>query len=96
MRIPTNGEVGTWKIQVTSGVNQSTIEFKVISNLVEEMKINVEEGIKIPGFGQTFQIDIQTSQQASVIIEILDYDLEVIDTLNCNTTTEKRIHICRI
>ena len=93
LRIPTNGEVGTWKIQVTSGVNQSTIEFKVISNLVEDMKVNVEEGIKIPGFGQTFQIDIQTSQQASVIIEILDYNLEVIDTLNCNTTTE---HKCEI
>ena len=93
LRIPTNGIVGIWKIQVTSGVNQSTIEFDVISNLVEDMQINVEEGIKIPGFGQTFKIDILTSQKASVIIEILDYNLQVIDTLNCNTTTEYKCEV---
>ena len=93
LRIPTNGEVGTWQIQVTSGVNQSSIGFEVISNLVEEMKVSVEEGVKIPGFGQTFQINIQTSQQASVIIEILDYNLQVIDTLNCKTTTEYKCEI---
>tara|TARA_B100001142_G_scaffold280741_1_gene292138 strand:- start:80 stop:2248 length:2169 start_codon:yes stop_codon:yes gene_type:complete len=93
LRIPTNGIVGTWKILVTSGVNQSTIEFDVISNLVEDMQISVEEGIKIPGFGQTFKIDILTSQKASVIIEVLDYNLQVIDTLNCNTTTEYKCEV---
>ena len=93
LRIPTNGIVGIWKILVTSGVNQSTIEFDVISNLVEDMQISVEEGIKIPGFGQTFKIDILTSQKASVIIEILDNNLQVIDTLNCNTTTEYKCEV---
>ena len=93
LRIPTNGIVGTWKILVTSGVNQSTIEFDVISNLVEDMQISVEEGIKIPGFGQTFKIDILTSQKASVIIEVLDYNLQVIDTLNCTTTTEYKCEV---
>ena len=93
LRIPTNGIVGTWKILVTSGVNQSTIEFDVISNLVEDMQISVEEGIKIPGFGQTFKIDILTSQKASVIIEVLDYNLQVIDILNCTTTTEYKCEV---
>ena len=93
LRIPTNGIVGTWKIQVTSGVNQSTVEFNVISNLVEQMQISVEEGIKVPGFGQTFKINIQTSQKASVVIEILDNNLEVIDTLNCNATTEFKCEV---
>lgn len=93
LRIPTNGIVGTWKIQVTSGINQNTIEFEVITNLVKDMQISVEEGIKVPGFGQTFKIDIQTSQKASVVIEILDNDLEVIDTLNCNATTDFKCEV---
>jgi len=93
LKIPTDGEIGTWKIQVSSGVNQSTMEFDVFSNLVDEMKITVEENIKIPGFGQTFKIDIQASQKSSIVIEILDYNLELIDTLNCNTTAEYKCEI---
>jgi len=93
LKIPESGEIGLWKIQVSSGINQSTIELDVFSNLVEDMVITVEENIKIPGFGQTFKIDIQASQKSSIIIEILDYNLELIDTMNCNTTTEFKCEI---
>ena len=93
LKIPASGEIGIWKIKVSSGVNQSTIEFDVFSNLIDEMKIIVEENIKIPGFGQTFKIDIQASQKSSIIIEILDYNLELVDTMNCTTTTEYKCEI---
>ena len=93
LKIPTSGEIGIWKIKVSSGVNQSTIEFEVFSNLVDEMKIRIGEDIKIPGFGQTFKIDIQASQKSSIIIEILDYNLELVETMNCNTTTEYKCEI---
>ena len=69
------------------------MEFEVFSNLEDEMKIMVEENVKIPGFGQTFKIDIQASQKSSIIIEILDYNLELVDTMNCNTTTEYKCEI---
>jgi hypothetical protein len=93
LRIPEGGEIGIWKIQVSSGINQSTMEFEVFSNLEDEMKIMVEEDVKIPGFGQTFKIDIQASLKSSIIIEILDYNLEVIDKMNCNTTTDFKCEI---
>ena len=93
LRIPTDGMAGTWKIKVFSGSNQQTAEFEVFSNLVDDMKITIEKNIKIPGFGQTFKIDIQASHKTSIIIEILDQKLELMDTLSCNTTTEFKCEV---
>jgi len=93
LRIPTDGIAGTWKIKVFSGSNQQTAEFEVFSNLVDDMKVTIEKNIKIPGFGQTFKIDIQASHKTSIIIEILDQKLELLDTLSCNTTTEFKCEV---
>ena len=93
LRIPTDGMAGTWKIKVFSGSNQQTAEFEVFSNLVDDMKITIEKNIKIPGFGQTFKIDIQASHKTSIIIEILDQKLELMDTLSCNTTAEFKCEV---
>ena len=93
LRIPTDGTAGTWKIKVFSGSNQQTSEFEVFSNLVDDMKITIGKNIKIPGFGQTFKIDIQASHKTSIIIEILDQKLELLDTLSCNTTTEFKCEV---
>ena len=93
LRVPIGGSVGTWKIIISSGTNQNTSEFEVLSNLVNEMKVEIEENIKIPGFGQTFKIDIQASHKTSIIIEILDNKSEVVDKLNCNTTAEFRCEV---
>ena len=93
LRIPTDGMVGTWKIKVFSGSNQQTAEFEVFSNLVDDMKVTIEKNIKIPGFGQTFKIDIQASHKTSIIIEILDQKLELMDTLSCNTTTDFKCEV---
>ena len=93
LRIPTDGIAGTWKIKVFSGSNQQTAEFEVFSNLMDDMKVTIEKNIKIPGFGQTFKIDIQASHKTSIIIEILDQKLELMDTLGCNTTTEFKCEV---
>ena len=37
LRIPSNGEPGLWKINVASGSNLDTVEFNVISSMVEGM-----------------------------------------------------------
>ena len=93
LRVPIGGSVGTWKIIISSGTNQNTSEFEVLSNLVNEMKLTIKEDVKIPGFGQTFKIDIQASHKTSIIIEILDNKSEVVDKLNCNTTAEFRCEV---
>ena len=93
LKVPKTGLPGTWKIMISSGTNQSTTEFEVYANLLDGMKVTINEDVKIPGFGQTFKINIQSSHKSSIIIEIVDSKLQTIDKLNCNTTAEYKCEI---
>ena len=94
LRIPTNGMVGKWKINISSGSNLSVIEFEVTSPILTGISVKVVEDIEIPGFGKNIKIGITTDHKTSVTIVILDEQQNVIDkTLTCNTTTDFKCEI---
>jgi len=94
LRIPTNGMVGKWKININSGSNLSVIEFEVTSPILTGISVKVVEDIEIPGFGKNIKIGITTDHKTSVTIVILDQQQNVIDkTLTCNTTTDFKCEI---
>ena len=85
-KIPLDGEIGLWKIKITSGSNIKLIEFNVFSILKEAMVIKVTEEIKT---GSLLQISISASHKTSIIMEIKNNSGMIIDdTLTCNTTKE--------
>ena len=79
-RIPSDGKGGMWTINAKSGANFDTIEVEVISTIVEGLQITVEEGINIPGVGDSMQIKIVGVSQTTQI-EIISADGEIIDSL---------------
>jgi len=85
-KIPLNGEIGLWKIKITSGFNIKLIEFNVFSILEEAMIIKVTEEVKT---GDLLQISITASHKTSITMEIKNNSGMSIDkTLTCNTTKE--------
>ena len=46
LRVPSNGELGTWQVKVSSGSNSDVIEFNVFSQITEGMTVSVTEKIK--------------------------------------------------
>ncbi len=79
-RIPSDGKSGTWSINAKSGSNFDSIEIEVLAITSEGIQINVEDGIKVPGIGDSKQIKIIGVSQ-TVQIDIISADGEIIDSL---------------
>jgi hypothetical protein len=85
LKIPSNGQIGLWKITITSGSNLDKVEFNVFSSTKEGMTIKSTE--KVAG-GDLLKMDIVASHKTSIIIEISDIDGNTIQNLMCSTTKE--------
>ena len=85
LKIPRNGEIGTWQIEITSGSNRDKIEFTVFSSIEEGMSIKANEKVEQ---GSLLEMKITTSKKTSIIIEITDMDGEQVQKLTCITTKE--------
>jgi hypothetical protein len=85
LKIPSNGELGTWQIIITSGSNFHNVEFTVLSSTEEGMILKVSEEITA---GKILEMSIVASKKTSIIIEIIDIEGNKIQELKCNTTKE--------
>jgi hypothetical protein len=85
LRIPSNGQIGLWKITITSGSNLDKVEFNVFSATQEGMAIKTNEKVTI---GDLLKMWISASHKTSIIIEIADMEGNIIQELTCNTTKE--------
>jgi len=94
LRIPSNGIIGVWKINVSSGSNLDTIEFNVLSAFTDGIIVKVTNDLDIPGVGKYIKIGITTTQKAGITVEITNQSGQVIDnTLTCTTTSDYRCEI---
>jgi hypothetical protein len=85
LRIPSNAQVGLWKITITSGSNLDKVEFNVFSATEEGMSIKISEEVLA---GELLKILISASHKTSIIIEISDTEGNIVQELTCNTTKE--------
>ncbi len=85
LKIPTNGKVGLWQIEITSGSNLDKLEFEVFSPTTEGMDMKVNEQVKL---GDLLKIQITSFKKTSIIIEILDMEENQVQKLTCITTKE--------
>jgi hypothetical protein len=86
LRIPSNGELGLWKINVSSGSNLDVIEFNVFSKMTEGMTVTVNEKAKA---GEIIKIEVIASHKTSITMEIFDPSGNSAESvLSCNTTKE--------
>ena len=86
LKIPTDAIEGIWKIDVISGTNMDSIEFKVSNVGTEGLKIQVNE---INKQGELLKIDIITKHKTLVTMVIKDETGQIIDkTITCNTTKD--------
>jgi hypothetical protein len=85
LRIPSNGQIGLWKITITSGSNLDKLEFNVFSTGEQGMNIKSSEKVVI---GDLLKMWISASHKTSIIIEIIDEDDNQVQKLTCNTTKE--------
>jgi hypothetical protein len=85
LKIPKNGEIGLWRIEVTSGPNTDNLEFNVFSIISEGIELKVIEEIEI---GDLLKMEIAASKKTSIIIEITDMDGNKIQEITCITTKE--------
>ena len=93
-KIPSNGILGTWKINVNSGSNFESVEFNVISEKGQGLTITVEDDIVIPGFGKTLKFSITTEQKTSISMKIFDMNKEQVGTSsNCVPTADFKCEI---
>ena len=93
-KIPSNGILGTWKINVNSGSNFESVEFNVISEKGQGLTITVEDNIVIPGFGKTLKFSITTEQKTSISMKIFDMNKEQVGTSsNCVPTADFKCEI---
>jgi hypothetical protein len=83
LRIPSNGEVGLWTINVASGSNLDTVEFNVFSSVGEGMTVKTADEVKV---GELLKISIIASHKTSITIKIIDMDEQKVIDLECNTT----------
>jgi len=94
LRIPSDGMIGTWKINVSSGSNFKIIEFNVLSTITEGLIIKITEDLEIPGIGKYIKIGITTTQKLGITIEIINQNGQIIDnTLTCTTTADFKCEI---
>ena len=93
-KIPTNAISGTWKINVSSGSNIDRSEFEVISTNEEGIIIEIVGILEIPGFGNSVQIELTTSQKTSVTIQVLDQNSNPIgESISCLPTADLKCEI---
>ncbi len=86
LKIPSNGNVGVWKINVVSGTNIDAIEFNVFSTGLQGLSVEVTKEVKP---GEMIQIDIIATHKTSITMQIIDEAGTIVDkTLMCNTTKE--------
>jgi uncharacterized protein YfaS (alpha-2-macroglobulin family) len=85
LKIPSNGQLGVWKITIVSGSNLDKIEFDVFPIIKEGMTISVTEKVIV---GDLLKIEIVASHKTSIIIEISDMEGDQVQKLTCNTTKE--------
>ena len=85
LRIPSNAEIGVWKITITSGSNIHSMEFNVFSATEQGMAIQATEKVSI---GDLLKIKISASHKTSIIIEIIDTEGNKLEEITCNTTKE--------
>jgi len=94
LRIPSNGEIGVWKINVSSGSNLDIIEFNVSSAFTDGIIVKVTDDLDIPGVGKYIKIGITTTQKTGISIEITNQKGQIVDdTLTCTTTADFRCEI---
>ena len=84
LKIPKSGEVGLWKIEVSSGANLDKIEFIVLS-AIDGMELKLDEEVKV---GELYKMQNTTSKKTSVVIEILNMEGDEIQKFTCITTKE--------
>ena len=85
LRIPSNGGIGLWTINVASGTNLDTVEFNVFSTILEGMAVKTAEEVEVEGL---LKISVIASHKTSIIIKITDMDGQDIADLGCTTTKE--------
>jgi hypothetical protein len=85
LRIPSNGEIGLWKIAISSGSNLDKVEFNVFSATEEGMTIKSIEKVAV---GDLLKIWISASHKTSIIMEIINSEGDIIQELMCTTTKE--------
>ena len=92
-RVPSNAITGLWKIQVVSGANMDIVEINVFSNVKEGIELVIEEDLEIAGFGKTIKLSITATHKTSIIAEIINEQEQLVDKLNCNTTSKFKCEI---
>ena len=85
LKIPSNAQVGIWKIIIESGSNIDRLEFNVFSATEEGMTIKASDKVIE---GDLLKMWISASHKTSIIIEIINDDGDLIQSLTCNTTKE--------
>jgi hypothetical protein len=85
LRIPSDAQIGIWKITITSGSNLDKVEFNVFSATEEGMDVKSTEKVLV---GDLLKIWISASHKTSIIIEIADTEGNIVQELTCNTTKE--------
>ena len=94
LKIPSNAISGKWKIEVSSGSNLDKAEFEVNSTVNEGISVNIGEFIKIPGFGNSVNIEIIANQKTSINLQVFDIDNnQISETLSCTPTSEFKCQI---
>ncbi len=81
LRLPSAAEPGIWKVNAKSGSNFANIEIDVITSKAEGLVVTVEQGIEIPGYGKSLNIEVINAEQ-TVEMTILNSDGKVIETLS--------------
>jgi hypothetical protein len=84
LKIPINGKLGSWKINITSGSNSDKLEFIVLSE-IDGMDLQASKEVKI---GELLKMQITTSKKTSIEIEIIDMEEKQVQKLSCTTTKE--------
>jgi hypothetical protein len=89
LRIPSYGSSGPWMIKVSSGPNFFDINFDVSTTQDEGMKVTIEKGQEMPGFGTIIKIKVEgAAPKSSVFMEISNEQGTIIDdSLKCNSTS---------
>ena len=85
LKIPSNGQIGLWKIIITSGSNLDKLEFNVFSATEKGMNIKSTEKVLA---GDLLKMWISASHKTSIIIEISNDDGDMVQELSCTTTKE--------
>ena len=94
LKIPSNGMIGEWRINVSSGSNLDTIQIEVISKDNNKIGITVTEDIDIPGFGKHIKISIAANQKTSITMNVFNGNGNQIgDSSSCTPTGDFKCEI---